>query len=276
MKRPVMRWHGGKWKLAPWIIERFPPHRIYVEPFGGAGSVLMRKPRSYAEVYNDVWDAAVNVFRCLRDPVLAAELTRRLHLTPFARTEFMAAAINPDDDQVERARKAIVRSFMGFGSASTNGDYMTGFRASSNRSGTTPAQDWQHYPDCIPEFVERLRGVVIENKPYGEVIAQHDGPETLIYCDPPYPHETRNMQRGNAAYVHEFSREDHAKLAEQLRSCAGMVAVSSYPSELYDGLYSGWERHECDAYADGARDRREVLYLNEAASSAQRQPRLIA
>jgi len=64
--RPVLRYHGGKWKLAPWIIAQMPPHRIYVEPFGGAASVLMRKSRVYAEVYNDRWDSVVNVFRVLR------------------------------------------------------------------------------------------------------------------------------------------------------------------------------------------------------------------
>lgn len=158
--RPVLRYHGGKWKLAPWIISHFPPHRTYVEPFGGGGSVLMRKPRAYAEIYNDRWRAVVDVFRSVRDPSLAAELERRLRLTPFARDEFRGAYIADDDDLVERARKAIVRSFMGFGSASTNGEYLTGFRASSRRSGTTPALDWQHYPDCVPAFTERMQGVV--------------------------------------------------------------------------------------------------------------------
>jgi 5'-nucleotidase len=34
--RPVLRYHGGKWRLAPWILTFLPPHRSYVEPFGGA------------------------------------------------------------------------------------------------------------------------------------------------------------------------------------------------------------------------------------------------
>jgi DNA adenine methylase len=203
VSRPVLRYHGGKWKLAPWIIANMPSHRVYVEPYGGAASVLMRKPRSYAEVYNDCWDAVVNVFRVLRDAEKAARLQYLIELTPFARTEFESNSDDNDDDDVECARRTILRSFAGFGSAATNREYATGFRANSNRSGTTPAHDWANYPALIAAFVERMRGVVIENKDAVDVIEQHDSSDTLFYLDPPYLHETRNMQRGNAAYAHE-------------------------------------------------------------------------
>ena len=59
--RPVLRWHGGKWLLAPWIISLMPTHRVYVEPFGGAASILLRKPRSRIEVYNDLDEEIVEL-----------------------------------------------------------------------------------------------------------------------------------------------------------------------------------------------------------------------
>jgi DNA adenine methylase len=270
LRRPVLRYHGGKWKLAPWIIGFFPKHRVYVEPFAGGGSVLMRKPRSYGEVYNDRWSVAVNVFRVLRDPAQAARLEQLLRLTPYAREEYEEASqIAAVEDPIERARLTILRSFAGFGSASTNGEYATGFRSNANRNGTTPAMDWAHYPDHIAGFVERLRGVTIENRGASDVIAQHDSRETLFYVDPPYPHSTRVMQRGNAAYACEMDDDDHRALAEQLHQVRGMVVLSGYPCDLYDSeLYADWERHEQEHFADGARRRTEVLWLNPACSKA--------
>ena len=263
VQRPPMRYHGGKWILAPWIVEHFPRHRVYVEPFGGGASVLMRKVRSYAEVYNDAWGDVVNVFQVLRDH--GQELAELLHLTPFARDEFERTS-EPTDDPIEQARRTIFRSMAGFGSAAVNGKYATGFRANSNRSGTTPARDWFNYPDHVVSFTERLRGVVIENRDAWEVMQAHDGLETLHYVDPPYVHDTRNMARGNAAYEVEMTDEQHIELLSNLRTLDGMVVLSGYRSDLYDGRLRDWTRVDRAAKADGSRDRVESLWLNPAAS----------
>lgn len=281
--RPVLRSHGGKWRLAPWIISHFPEHRVYVEPFGGAGSVLLRKPRARGEVYNDLWNRVVDVFRVLRDPVLAADLRQRLALTPFARVEF--SSCKPEafetDDIVERVRLTIVRAYQGHGSNSPNERMSTGFRSNSMRSNTTPATEWMHYPDCVAQFVERLRGVVIESRPAADVMRGFDDVGTLHYVDPPYVPETRS--KGNPyckkhMYAHEMTVADHRALAKVLKSLKGMVVLSGYPSGLYDSLYRNWHRTEITALADGALERTECLWLNAAAvkAGAIRQPSMFS
>jgi DNA adenine methylase len=274
--RPVLRWHGGKWLQAPDIIALFPPHRDYVEPYGGAASVLLRKPRTHGEIYNDLDDDVVNLFRVLQDDELASALVRKLYLTPFARCEF-EIAWEIADDPVERARRLIIRSFMGFGahahSDMSKGHRSTGFRSSSSRAGSTPATDWANYPPALSAIVERMRGVTIEHRPAMQVMAAHDRPTTLHFVDPPYLPETRgrkNPYDPKHLYRHDMTLDGHVELLAFLAGgeLSGMVVLCGYPSDLYDDALTGWRRIERRALADGARERTEVLWLNPAVAEA--------
>jgi len=230
----------------------------------------MRKPRSYAEVINDLDSEIVNLFRVLRDPMQARELERMLRLTPFARSEFELSYL-PDGDPVEQARRTIARAFMGFGTTLT-GQWRTGFRSNTKRSGTIPAHEWVGYPAQVLAFVERLAGVVVENRPAIDVIQQHDDPHTLFYVDPPYPIETRGERWAGRAYRHEMTDDDHRELACVLRAAKGMVVLSGYACPLYDEeLYPDWHRVERETFADGARKRTEVLWLSSRTWQALRQ-----
>ena len=254
LTRPILRWHGGKWKLAPWIIEHLPAHKCYVEPYGGAASVLLRKTRSYAEVYNDLDGEVVNLFRVARDH--GEDLVRALELTPFAREEF-ALSYTAADDPMEQARRTVIRSFQGFGS---NGHQrVTGFRAKTTRTSTTPAMDFRRFPDALRMVIDRLKGVVIENRDAFKVMTTHDSPETVHYVDPPYVTETRDKGRD---YRFEMKDQDHQHLAELLHTLQGTVVLSGYESPLYADLYPGWRKVFRPTHADGARDRMEVLWLS--------------
>lgn len=268
MKRPVLRWFGSKWRLAPWIISYFPPHRCYVEPFGGGGSVLLRKSPSYAEVYNDLDGDVVNLFRVLRGPD-AGELVRRFELTPFARDEFEHSYL-PTDDPIERARRLVVSSMMGFGSNAHNGARRTGFRANSKRSGTTPALDWRNYPQSLSGVIDRLRGVVIENRNAIEVMRQHDAATTLHYVDPPYVFDTRaparKTNKAYGGYRFEMTDDDHNILLQELNRMEGMVIVSGYRHPIYDDHLRSWMCVDKKTFADGASPRTETLWLNADAS----------
>lgn len=239
----------------------FPPHRVYVEPFGGAASVLVRKGRCHAEIYNDLDGDVVNLFRVVRDS--GTELRRLIEMTPYARDEFRLSW-EPTLCPIEKARRMLVRSYMGFGSAAAteareNGRVMTGFRSCSNRSGTTPAQDWKNYPQSLALLVDRLQGVVVENRQAAEVMLAHDSVETLHYVDPPYVASSRDT---GADYRHELTDEGHRELCAVLRRLKGRVLISGYHSELYDQLFADWCHVERTSHADGARARTEVLWMN--------------
>ena len=257
--RPIVRYHGGKFLLADWIISFFPEtHRGYTECFGGGASVLLKKRRSYFEVYNDLDGEIVNIFTMLRDR--GEELLNKIELTPFSRTE-LELCYTPTDDPLEWARRSIFRSFSGFGSAATTGK-RTGFRANSNRSGTTPALDWRNFPNAIPALIERFRGVIIEDQDALKIILQHDAPKVLHYLDPPYKAETRSKKWALKSYRHELTDAMHETLLNNIQDLKGQVVISGYENELYSDLLKKWHKVKKKTHADGGLTRTECLWIS--------------
>ena len=237
--------------------------------------MLMRKPRAFAEVYNDLDDDVVNVFRIMRDPEQAAALGKLIELTPWSRTEFFAS-YNEADNHLEKARRTIVRSLMGFG---TTGQMLnrTGFRGKCERANNTGVADFQNYPGAIEGFVRRLKGVVIENRRAIDLIKAQDDEDTLFYVDPPYPHSSRTSLRSAAdfgrCYKHEMHNIEHRQLGELLTLVRGMVVVSGYHCDLYDNeLFADWKCVEKNTHADGGKKRVECLWLNRSAVKNLRVP----
>jgi DNA adenine methylase len=232
-KRPIINYLGGKWRLAPWIIAHFPPHKIYLEPYGGGGSVLARKDRARIEIYNELDGEIVNVFRMLRDPELCNRLHTLLELTPYAAAE-VAECYAPTNDDVERARRVICRSYFLFAHDSVFRPDVT-FKRSNSRA---EAASWQRYINAFHLYHERLRGVTIDSIDAVRAIKFYDSPDALHYVDPPYVHSTR----GDATYRHEMSDEKHRELAQVLHDAKGFVILSGYNCALYQELYGDWKR----------------------------------
>lgn len=265
IKRPVLRYHGGKFRLSAWIRSFFPAHQVYVEPFGGAGSVLLTKDPAYAEVYNDLDGDVVNFFRVLRNPEQRAALCEMIALTPFSREEF-ERAYEPTDDVVERARRLAIKAGMGYGSSGGTKEN-TGFRIDSGRKWSTDFAQWVKYPDAIAAVGTRLSGVLIENRPATSVMMQHDGPDTLHYVDPPYVFSTRKGRRwtSDKYYRHEMTDFQHMDLLACLKNLQGMVILSGFHSEMYGQQLAGWAEFSCDSRGNarrGTKINREVLWLN--------------
>ncbi len=259
--RPPVKWHGGKHYLCHWIIRQFPEHHTYLEPFGGGASVLLNKPPSEVEVYNDLDQRITRLFRVLRDN--GEELRRRLALTPYSEIEFQEAAV-PSDDEIEQARRDFVRWRLSLGG---RGD---SFSFTLHRVRRKMADVVSGYlsmiDDQLPHIIERLRTVQIIRRPAIDVIGTWDSRDTLIYCDPPYVPQTRH-EGSREVYGCEMTEADHRELANVLNKCRSRVALSGYPSELYRELYCSWRQVEFDIanHAAGGRSKsrkKETLWLN--------------
>lgn len=265
--RPVVRYHGGKFRLAPWILSFFPRHQVYVEPYGGGGSVLLAKIPAPTEVYNDLDSRVVGLFRVLRDPAKAEELARRLELTPFAREEYEGWCYANPIDEIDAAHQLVARGFMG--QASKGIWQRSGLDTRINPDGyCSRVSALRAAPEACRVVAQRLIQVVIEHGDALDVIRRHDRPDALMYCDPPY---LTAEGRGTRIYTHDFKTEDHRALADVLRDLKAMVVLSGYPSALYSELYPDWQRHERKAMADGGRARTEVVWLNPACAAALEQ-----
>lgn len=267
--RPTLRYFGGKWRLAPWIISHFPEHVCYIEPFAGGASVLLRKKESKVEVLNDLDGEVVNFWRVLRERT--DDFIRAIELTPFSKEE-AHLAYDAATDPLERARRLFIRSWQMRGGP--RAQWRSGWRhATGNGRSNIPAHDWAKM-DHLWATAARLKTVQIENDDALTVIKRYDKPNSLYYIDPPYLQEVRSVRWSKKAYKHEMDDKAHQELAAVLRKVSGSVVVSGYASEMYEDLYKGWERSEMETMADshlGAVRRTEVLWIKPGPKIKPRQ-----
>jgi len=261
MSLSLLRYYGGKSRLAAWIVAHFPEHQGYVEPFAGGAAVLLAKPRSSYEVLNDLDGHVVNFFRVLRDPVQCERLVRRIELTPYAKQEY--EEVDPDaEESVEKARAFLVRTWMSYG---RNGMTGSGWARCVNPEVSAHknlARSWATtLPPRLSLAAARLRGVQIEHDDALAVLERYNYPANLAYCDPPYLHGVRTKRDG---YTCETDEAFHEQLADALHRFQGPVLLSHYDCEPYQSWYSDWERDETEIRDNASQRRVEVLWMNPA------------
>jgi len=254
IKRPAFRYYGGKARIAQWIIAQMPAHKIYVEPCGGAASVLLQKPESPVEVYNDIDLQVLNFFTVLREST--DELIRRIELTPYHRREYDEAMVATTDDPIENARLFFVRQTMGIG-AGTN--HSGGFRRTTGSSRHNPARTSSK--EVLLDVARRLSGVQFECQDALSLIPDYSSQDTLIYFDPPYILDTRSKKN---AYRFEQDNSWHRTASELLIDSKSHVIVSGYNCPLYAELYekNGFVRMDKKANTTGQVERIESIWLS--------------
>lgn len=221
-RKAVMNYPGGKARLAPWIIDHLPEHNTYVEVFGGSAAVLVHKPESINEVYNDIDDDLIEFFEVLRDR--RDDLLDWLEHTPYSRSlyERFADAYHNDErstDPVVRAGRLWYLLQAGF-----NGDLTkrNSFSTSTSARGypcDSQARNYHRSRERLEAFAARFQAVTIECLDWRDVLDRYDSDTTVFYVDPPY-----TAVRSEGYYPnHDL---DHAELIERLDDLEGEAVIS--------------------------------------------------
>jgi DNA adenine methylase len=271
-----LKWHGGKYYLAPKIIALMPRHLHYVEPYGGGLAVLLRRDpmdkrlwlpphKGVSEVVNDINGELINFWRVLQDELDFPRFQRFIEAVPLSREEWCAVSSRDCYDRTKKWKRAadfFIRCRQSLAGRMSDFTSLTRNRLRRGMNGN--ASEWLGAVDGLAAVHERLRRVVIENKPALEIIQREDEVGTFFYLDPPYFHPTRTSID---AYSYEMSKQDHEELLEHVKDCEGKVALSGYPSVLYDRELKEWNRHTFDlpnnaAGGKGKRRMQEVVWCN--------------
>lgn len=267
----VISWYGGKYKMAKQIINIMPNHTHYVDVFGGGAHVLLNKPRSSVEVYNDINKGLFCLFNTLRNKEHAELLKLKLDLTPYSRNEFeyaksdwfnsyievekeieeLNARFNENliteseykrlsaelekkrlDTQIEVARRTYILSKQSFSSVLTN------WRKSRKTLPRLVNDYLRGIDDTLPIVISRLRTLIVENKSYEYILDKYDSKDTLFYLDPPYIHDTR-QEKSRDIYDHEMTNDMHKDLVKRLLNIKGKFILSGYDHPIYAPLSEG-------------------------------------
>ncbi len=235
-KKIVFGWYGGKFSHLGWLLPLLPDCHHYCEPFSGSAAVLLNRPPSAIETYNDIDGDVVNFFRTLRD--YPEKLARAIALTPFSREEYYKAIYDEEDnnDPVEKARRFYIKARQtrtALAQKATLGRWAN--CKETSRGGMSGAVSrWLGGIDTLPDIAQRLLRVQIENRPATDIMHLYDSEKTLFYCDPPYLHATRG---DSSAYRFEMDEQGYESFAATANKCIGMVAISGYDHPLMDELF---------------------------------------
>lgn len=254
--KPVLKYPGAKWNLASWIISHMPPHESYLEPYFGSGAVFFNKKPVRIETINDLDGEIVNFFRVCREQ--PEELARAVNLTPWSRQELKESRRRADDP-IERARRTAVMCCMTFGSR-RNSKCFRHTTGKYKNYGPDNAKLWGNLPETIVQVAQRLKDAQIENRPAIDLIKNFDGPEVLVYLDPPYMKDTRTLHGDQ--YYFEMSDQEHEELLKTVLNYTGKVIISGYDHEMYNDYLKGWDKQTVKSKIERGGVREETIWMN--------------
>jgi len=165
---PIIKWPGGKARLAKKLTAIFPEHDTYVEPFAGGASVFFHKPLVKKNVISDMDPWLVDLYK----DVKAGKLENACD-----------GGIRTSKSLFERSKKKqTVCHKIALSTLSYHGDRKSYYSPHEEGKGTLVKKLSNH--KC---YEEKLKRATVLRKDFAAVMRQNDSKKTLHFLDPPWP-----------------------------------------------------------------------------------------
>lgn len=253
----LFAWQGGKFYQLNWLLPKIPKHNHYVDLFGGSGVIILNKPKSNVETYNDLHGGLTNMFRVMQSDSGLQALLRKFRYPFHSRIEFnRCRKWESEPDNVEMAYMFLYTAL--FCLSGTAANVLARFGCLGN--STEPVLPIDIYAK-IEAFANRFRGVCIENSDAATLIDRLDAVDTFFLTDPPYLE-----CNGGDVYKCQFPESKHVELLERLVAIKGKAMVFGFENELYSKYLGNWYKYTREKrkgyQTQKAKSRAETMWLN--------------
>lgn len=191
---------GNKTKLAKKIIQTFPFHNVYIEPFFGAGGLFFNKPLVNHNFLNDIDDDVFNLWVCFTKRF--NELYEAIQSLPQSESIFNYWLENKETEPIQKAVRFIFLSnFSLYGVSNTfyKGTVNAKEVLISNFINAKYMLKNTNISNC--DFRKLYSGISIKSEMNGD----RNSFTVLSYNDPPYLGTNDN-------YSHSFTEQDSIDL----------------------------------------------------------------
>ena len=212
----ILRRLGNKKRIAKDIQKHFPPHKIYIEPFFGAGGMFFNKPKAKYNIVNDLDSDVFNLFQVVMNQ--KEELEKAFYMMPIHSDLLDYWKENEETEPIMKALRFIFLSnltFMGAGASmrftATKQEYAQNFESLLNQTHNHLFDIHFNNTDCC-KFITDISF---------QKDGRNDQQKTFIYCDPPYIDTDDN-------YFNSFTEQDSFDLFNTLEESKCKWAMSEF------------------------------------------------
>lgn len=210
----ILRRLGNKKKIAKEIIQYFPDHKIYIEPFFGAGGMFFNKPKAKYNIVNDLDSDVFNLFQVVMNQ--KEELEKAFYMMPIHSDLLDYWKKNEETEPIKKALRFLFLS---------NFSYL-GKRGQLRTNPENPKKTFYTKLDKTFEILENCQFFNKDFKTFINNISITDeqNENLFYYLDPPYLNgEDKRLYTGN-----NFTESDSLDLFNSLEETGCKYAMSEF------------------------------------------------